>query len=31
VAQPIFARAVTVERTIGHTIKAGQSLESMLV
>ena len=30
VAQPIFARAVTVERTIGHTLKAGQSLESMI-
>jgi hypothetical protein len=30
VAQPIFARAVTVERTIGHTLKVGQSLESMI-
>jgi len=30
VAQPIFARAVTVERTIGHTLKVGQSLESMM-
>ena len=30
VAQPIFARAVTVERTISHTLKAGQSLESMI-
>jgi len=31
VAQPILARAVMVERTICHTLKAGQSLESMLV
>jgi hypothetical protein len=30
IAQPIFARAVTIERTIGHTLKAGQSLESMI-
>ena len=30
VAQPIFARAVTVERTIGHTLKVGQLLESMI-
>ena len=30
IAQPIFARAVAVERAIGHSIKVGQSLENMM-